>query len=118
MLDNNGMDRKIENPTGSSVWTVLEHEHGGLEVWDCEAFGPWKLMAGPFTGDAGYAQACEAYRSLNSSPIERNGMPVPVPAGAIAWKFADPTEDGRWIYAEDDAAAIAREDPSLLARTS
>lgn len=54
------MNTKRENPTDSDTWTVLEHERGGREVWDCVAFGPWKLVAGPFTGPTGYALACDA----------------------------------------------------------
>ncbi|HVH53222.1 MAG TPA: hypothetical protein VNA32_03735 [Actinomycetota bacterium] len=46
------------------AYTVLEHEQGGLEIWDCEAFGPWKLVAGPFAGPEGRAQASAAYRLL------------------------------------------------------
>lgn len=52
------------NPTDSDIYTVLEHRHGGLEVWDCEAFGPWKLVAGPFTGETAYAEASAAYKLL------------------------------------------------------
>ena len=48
------------------------------------------------------------------STILINGTEVVVPAGAVAWKFADPTEDARWIYARDEASAIEREDPSLI----
>jgi hypothetical protein len=36
------------------------------------------------------------------------------PAGAIAWKYADPVEDARWVTDQDDYDAIAREDPGLL----
>ncbi len=64
-----------ENPTDSDTYTVLEHERGGLEVWDCEAFGPWKLVAGPFTGPSGYAEACAAlanYRTLTVPGSERS----------------------------------------------
>ncbi len=53
-----------ENPTDGEVWTVLEHERGGREVWDCGAFGPWSLVAGPFVGSTGYARACAALRDL------------------------------------------------------
>lgn len=35
--------------------------------------------------------------------------------GAVAWKFADPTEEARWIYDEAEAERIAREDPALIA---
>lgn len=46
--------------------------------------------------------------------IQINGVATQVPAGAIAYKYADPTEDARWVYDESDVAAIRREDPSLL----
>ncbi len=36
------------------------------------------------------------------------------PEGAIAYKRSDPTEEGRWIYDEDDLRAIRREDPALV----
>lgn len=54
-------DRVPANPTNSKVWTVLEHRDGGLEVWDCEAFGPWRLVAGPFDS---YVEASHEYRKL------------------------------------------------------
>lgn len=50
--------------------------------------------------------------------IAINGKSTPVPAGAVAYKYADPTEDARWIYDEDDARDIEREDPSLIVRVS
>jgi hypothetical protein len=59
--------RPRANPTDSDTWTVLEHERGGREVWDCEAFGPWELVAGPFTGPTGYALACDALRRLGGA---------------------------------------------------
>lgn len=43
-----------------------------------------------------------------------NGVSTEVPAGAIAYKYADPTEGARWIYDESDLADIRREDPSLI----
>lgn len=36
------------------------------------------------------------------------------PAGAIAWKYADPTEGARWVYEESDLAEIRSADPSLV----
>ena len=32
----------------------------------------------------------------------------------VAYKYADPTEDDRLIYDEDEARGIAAEDPSLI----
>jgi len=49
-----------------------------------------------------------------SKSIEINGVAVVVPAGAIAYKYADPTEDARWIYDAGEARQIASEDPSLI----
>ncbi len=43
-----------------------------------------------------------------------NGTAVAVPDGALAYKYADPTEEARWVYDWDDLKAIRREDPSLL----
>lgn len=34
----------------------------------------------------------------------------------IAYKYADPTEDERFIYDEEEARRIAAEDPSLIFR--
>jgi hypothetical protein len=44
-----------------------------------------------------------------------NGVTVAAPEGAIAYKYADPTEDARWVYLTADAREIEREDPGLLA---
>ena len=46
--------------------------------------------------------------------IKINGVETQVPAGAIAYKYADPTEGARWVYEQSDLDAIRREDPSLL----
>lgn len=46
--------------------------------------------------------------------IKINGVETQVPAGAIAYKYADPTEDARWVYDESDLQEIRREDPSLI----
>lgn len=43
-----------------------------------------------------------------------NGIAITAPDGAIAYKYADPTEDARWVYAEDDLRAVKSEDPSLI----
>lgn len=50
--------------------------------------------------------------------IEINGIPTDIPAGAIAYKYADPTEDARWLYSKDDVHDIEREDPSLIVRVA
>lgn len=46
--------------------------------------------------------------------ITINGETVEAPAGAVAYKYADPVEDARWIYDQDEADTIAAEDPSLV----
>lgn len=46
--------------------------------------------------------------------IEINGEHTEVPAGAVAYKFADPTESARWITDRVEARQIEREDPSLI----
>jgi hypothetical protein len=43
-----------------------------------------------------------------------NGAAVAVPAGATAYKYADPTDDARWIYDTDEARQIASEDTNLI----
>lgn len=48
--------------------------------------------------------------------IEINGIPTNVPAGAIAFKYADPTGSACWLYSEDDVRDVEREDPSLIVR--
>jgi|688.fasta_scaffold199043_2 hypothetical protein len=45
-----------------------------------------------------------------------NGTAVTAPAGAIAYKYADDTEDARWIFDESDLAEIVAVDPSLVER--
>ena len=46
--------------------------------------------------------------------IKVNGVETQVPEGAIAYKYADPTEAARWVYEESDLAEIRREDRGLL----
>ncbi len=46
--------------------------------------------------------------------IKINGVTTEVPAGAVAYKHADPTEDARWIYDANEARDIEKEDPSLI----
>lgn len=46
--------------------------------------------------------------------IEINGEDAQVPAGAVAYKYADPTEDARWIENADEARKIEREDANLI----
>lgn len=43
-----------------------------------------------------------------------NGVMTPAPAGAVAWKYADPEEDARWVMSDAEAREIAAADPSLL----
>jgi len=51
-----------------------------------------------------------------ADPVYINGESVPVPPGAIAYKYADPTQDARWVFDEQDARDIARKDSNLLIR--
>lgn len=51
-----------------------------------------------------------------TTTININGTAIAVPDGAIAYKYADPTEDARWVYDEADLQQIASEDPRLLVR--
>jgi hypothetical protein len=46
--------------------------------------------------------------------IKVNGVETQVPEGAIAYKYADPTEGARWVYEQDDLDEIRSADPSLL----
>lgn len=52
-----------------------------------------------------------------SKQITINGASTNVPYGAVAFKFADPTEGARWIYDIDEAHEIANEDSSLIVYT-
>lgn len=42
------------------------------------------------------------------------GTPTPAPAGAIAWKYADPTEDARWLFDAAEVAEVMAADPNLI----
>lgn len=53
-----------------------------------------------------------------SKTIKINGIAVAVPENAVAYKYADPTDDARWIYDADEALSIQREDPSLIVMVS
>ena len=43
-----------------------------------------------------------------------NGTSVAAPDGAAAYKYADPTEDARWLYDLEEAREIELIDPSLI----
>jgi len=43
-----------------------------------------------------------------------NGVETAAPAGALAYKYADPVSGARWVYGTEDAGRIAQEDPGLL----
>lgn len=51
---------------------------------------------------------------MTTQTIEINGSATDVPTGAIAYKYADPTEDARWITDESEARQIASDDPRLI----
>lgn len=48
--------------------------------------------------------------------IQINNEPTEVPAGAIAYKYTDPTEEARWLYDEAEVEEIERVDPGLIVR--
>jgi len=72
-----------------------EHPADTSEIWSWDAT---HQIVGTCASDV----ACEA----------RTDAPV----GAVALKYADPTEGARWIYDEDEADEIALIDPSLIVR--
>ncbi len=43
-----------------------------------------------------------------------NGQTVEAPAGAVAYKYADPIEPATWLTDEADAAAIEQIDSALI----
>ncbi len=45
-----------------------------------------------------------------------NGTVIAAPDGAVAYKYADPTEDARWLYTEREVEMVAREDAGLIER--
>lgn len=53
-------------------------------------------------------------KTIMSKTININGVAVAVPENAVAYKYADPIEDARWIYDASEAESIRREDPSLI----
>lgn len=67
-----------------------------------------------------YAAALKTFRCPAAGKPESNmqiiinGKQIEVPVGAIAYKYADPTEGARWVYEQADLEDIRREDPSLL----
>ncbi len=48
------------------------------------------------------------------STIQINGVQTQVPVGAVAYKYADPTQGARWIMDRNEACEIASEDRSLI----
>ena len=49
-----------------------------------------------------------------SKTVTINGVAVAVPSGAVAYKYADPMDDARWVYDASEIAQIRREDASLI----
>lgn len=39
---------------------------------------------------------------------------IKIPENAIAYKYADPTEDARFLYDPEEVEEIKAEDPSLI----
>lgn len=50
--------------------------------------------------------AINAAQQTGLPHIEIAGKPVPVPAGAIAYVFADPNHGFRWIYNREEARDV------------
>jgi hypothetical protein len=59
--------------------------------------------------DVSIEEDADGYRAGDINPEEP-------PAGAIAYKYTDPTEGARWVYEESDLAEIQSQDPSLIRR--
>ena len=51
--------------------------------------------------------------SMEERGLEVHALMV-VPRGALAYKYADPTEGGKWVFDETELAEIEAQDPSLL----
>lgn len=49
-----------------------------------------------------------------SEMVTTCGESVGIPQNPVAYKYADPLEDARWIYDEGEAREIQSEDPSLI----
>jgi len=43
-----------------------------------------------------------------------SGESIEAPEGAVAYKYADPTEDARWLFTAAEVREIEREDPGLI----
>ena len=43
-----------------------------------------------------------------------NGTIIAAPDNAVAYKYADPTEDARWVFDEGEAREIEGEDPNII----
>lgn len=52
-----------------------------------------------------------------SKTIHINGTAVAVPESAVAYQYASPIEDARWIYDADEAKEVEREDAGLIVWT-
>ena len=66
-------------------------------------------MAG-YESESQMAETLEQPSEIVAKLITEEG----IPAGAVAYKYADPTEGARWILSQEEADEIAAEDPSLI----
>jgi len=91
----------IDTITTAQISTLSDEAgaHGDLEMV--------AICTRALAGDA--AAIAECVRVIESAEA---------PEGAVAYKYADPTEDARWIFDADEAREIAAEDPSLIVRVS
>lgn len=94
----------IDTITTAQISTLRDEAgaHGDLEMV--------AICQRALAGDA--AAIAECVRVIRSAELNAEA-----PAGAVAYKYADPTEDARWIYDADEAREIAAEDPSLIVWT-
>lgn len=86
----------------------VSHCHPGWVHEQCGTQSEAELQG--MLDQVNYADYVEAGRQNEDD----SGIFLPVPADAIAYKYADPAEDARWITDEADLAVIRGEDPSLV----
>jgi hypothetical protein len=84
----------------------LEHFFGGQQLFACEPGNP--------VGCRATSTSKGAAAPGGMMDVEINGVVVAMPPGAVAYKYADPVEDARWLFDERDATRVAQTDPSLV----
>ena len=98
---------------GRNQGQMIEVAYGGLDRGEHDYGDPFKRIKDE-NGRVTYYRA-EGIR-VPSRTITINGTIVALPPDAVAYKYADPIEDARWIYDEDEAADLAKIDPRLIVR--